>query len=235
MAVQGLEDRNSVRVGNGNRGNRGNGVVSGRTGDTGLRGIARSSWVAGARAEELHTSTLNTAGVTGRAVGVLLVSILLGNGAIIARVSVDDGANGAKFLSTLDLQATEESAVLDDDNLASQVNASVNQILVVLERAVVGIDKRAGDVAAGRVPMEGWDAAVETSRRVVLEDILGERGVEGDAPGLGVLLLLQQGETVVKGVVEVGVVGDNGGLDAPFLPLIPSPLSLWRMLVNEIM
>lgn len=48
--------------------------------------------------------------------------------------------------------------------------------------AVVDEDEGDGDVSAGRVAVEGRDAVSEVRRGVLVEDVLGERGIEDDVP-----------------------------------------------------
>lgn len=53
--------------------------------------------------QELDTAALHTARLAGRAVGVLVVAVLLGHLAVVAGVAVHDDADHTHFLRTLDL------------------------------------------------------------------------------------------------------------------------------------
>lgn len=74
--------------------------------------------------------------------------------------------------------------------------------------------------------MEGGNAVVECRGWVFLQYVLGQGSLEVDGPGLGLFRLRKQGQTVVNGVVDVDVVGNDLGVYAPALPLVPSPLGL---------
>lgn len=183
--------------------------------------------VAGAHAEILYAAALDAAWLSGRAIRVGLVAVLLGDFAIVARVAVDEDAGHAELLRALDLETAEDAAVLGNGNLALEVDTGAEDILVVEICAVVDVDVLGGDVAAGRVAVEGRDAVLGVGGGVVLEDVLGQGGLEGDIPGVGVTLgLLQQRKAVVNGVVDVDVVGGDAGVEAPGLPLLASPLGL---------
>ncbi len=184
-------------------------------------------------AKKLHTSALHAAGLSSRAIRIGLVAILLGDVAVIAGVAVDEDASHAELLSTLDFEATEDAAVLGNGNLALEVDASIDEVLIVEIGSVVDIDILTGDVAASRVAVEGGNAILGASCGVLLENVFGQRSFKGHVPGVGVALcLLQQRKAVVYGVVDVDVVGGDARLDAPRLPLFASPIGLRECAVS---
>lgn len=74
--------------------------------------------------------------------------------------------------------------------------------------------------------MERRDLVFGSGRGVLFENVFGQRSLEGNVPGFGVARLFQQGDAVVDGIVDVDIIGDDAGLDAPFLPSILGPFSL---------
>ena len=186
-------------------------------------------------AQELNTSSLHTAGVTSRALRVELVAVLLGVLAIVTRVTVDDGGNHAELLGTLNLEASEDAAILGNGNLALELDTSLDEIFEVTVGSVVDIDKGSGDVAAGRVAMESRDPVLEGCSGVILQHIFRQRGVKSDLPTRGLVArALEKGEAMVNGVVGVDVICSYAGLDTPRLPLLPRPLSLVRSSVSPV-
>lgn len=59
--------------------------------------------------------------------------------AIITRVSEDDGSNGAVVLGILDLESAEQATVLDQSNLALDLNAQLDESLKVVNGATASI------------------------------------------------------------------------------------------------
>src|SRR5688572_14635086 len=152
-------------------------------------------------AEELDTATLNTAWVAGRSLRVCLVSVLLRHLTIVTGVRVDDAADHTQLLCPLDFEASEDSTVTCNGNVAFELHASIDKVLVITVGAVVNVDKGAGDIATGGIAVESWDAVLERSCRVILQDILGERCLERNLPVLSVvvlaLLLFEEAKAVV--------------------------------------
>ena len=76
--------------------------------------------------------------------------------------------------------------------------------------------------------MEDGNAVVEGGRWVLVNDVLLERGFEGSVPFFTILCLclFQDGNTGVDGVVEIGIIGYDAGLDTKLLPAVSCPLSL---------
>ena len=54
---------------------------------------------------------------------------------IVARVGKYDGSNGAVILSILDLESAEQATVLDQSNLALDLNAELDEPLKVINGA----------------------------------------------------------------------------------------------------
>ena len=79
--------------------------------------------------------------------------------------------------------------------------------------------------------MEGGNTVGQASRGVLVNDILDERGFEGDIPGSLVaapLFPLEQGKSVLGRIVDVDMVGGDVGLQPKLLPPVSSPLCLSR-------
>lgn len=191
-----------------------------------MRDINKYLRVARTRAQKLNASTLYTAGVSCRSLGIGGVAVFFGNFTIITRVAVYQDANSTKLLRTLNFEASEDSSISGNGNLSLEVDTGGNQIRVILICSVVDIDKRTSNVSAGRVAVKGWDPVLGRRGGIVFKSILGQRCLERDIPGFGVARLLQQRDAVIGGVVDVDIIGDDAGLDAPFLPPLFSPLSL---------
>ena len=109
-------------------------------------------------------------------------------------------------------------AVADEDDLVLDADAEAGEFFEVGERAVVGVDDRAGDVAGGRESVEGGQDA-----RVVLEgvaavfggiDVLG-RGAGHELVAAGV----EGFDEDAGGLVEQDFVGDDAGFEAGGLEL----------------
>lgn len=79
------------------------------------KGDLRVSW---AHTEELHAPALNAAWVSSRPFGIGLIAIGFSDFAIITGVTVNQDANHAKVLCTLDLEASENAAIFCNGNLA---------------------------------------------------------------------------------------------------------------------
>lgn len=186
----------------------------------------KCSRVARARAQELDASALYAAGVTSRALRIGSVAVFLGDLAIIARVAVDEDTYHAELLGALDLETSKDASIPGNGNLSLEVNASLDQVCKVSVRSIVDIDKGAGDIAAGRVAVERRDLVLGSSGGVFFKNVLGQRSLECNVPGSGVARLFQQGDAVVDRVVDVDIIGDNAGLDAPFLPSVLGPFGL---------
>lgn len=184
------------------------------------------SRVARARAQELNTSALYAAGIPSGSFRIGSVAVFFGNLPIIAWVAIDQDANQAKFLGALDLEASEDASVFGDGNLPLEIDAGVDKILVILVGSVVDVYKGASDVAAGRVAVESWDLVLGGGGGIFFKNVFDQGCLECDTPGFGVTRLLQQGDAVIDGVVDVDIVGDDAGLDAPFLPPVLGPLGL---------
>lgn len=146
--------------------------------------------VARSDAEILHTSTLNAARLASRAIGISLVAILFGDFAVIAGVAVDEDASHAEFLGALDLEATEDAAVLGNGNLALEVNAGLDEVVIVVIGSVVDINVLGSDVAAGRIAVEGRDAVLGTGCWVLFENVFGQGSLKGYIPRVRVTLCL---------------------------------------------
>lgn len=58
---------------------------------------------------------------------------------IITRISKYDGSNGAVVLSILDLEPAEQATVLDQSNLALDLNAELDESLKVINGATASI------------------------------------------------------------------------------------------------
>lgn len=58
---------------------------------------------------------------------------------IITRVSKDDSSNGAVVLSILDLETAEQATVLDQSNLALDLNAELDESLKIINGATASI------------------------------------------------------------------------------------------------
>ena len=179
------------------------------------KGEGQSLRVAGADTQELHASALDAARLARWSIWIRLKSVFLRDATIIARVTVHDNTDHAQVLRALDLEATEDATILDDSNLAFQVDIGFEQIIVVLVRPVVGIDKLCSHVATGRVAVEGRDAVVQAGGGIFFENVFGQRGFEGDVPGVGLLRLFQQSQAVIRWEVLIYLVCSNMGLDAP--------------------
>jgi hypothetical protein len=74
--------------------------------------------------------------------------------------------------------------------------------------------------------VERWDLVFGSGGRILLQNVFGQRGLERNVPGLGVARLFQQRYAMIDGVVDVDIIGDDAGLDAPFLPPVLGPFGL---------
>jgi hypothetical protein len=109
----------------------------------------------------LDAATLNTTRLSGGPIRVRCDAILCSDFAIIARVTVHDTAEHAQLLCTLDLEASEDAAVLGQRNLSSQADVRCLQLFEVPVCAVVYEDVRGRDIAGRTVAMESRDARCE--------------------------------------------------------------------------
>lgn len=167
-----------------------------------------------------------------RAIWIIVITVLLRDLTIVTRIAVDQDANHTELLSTFNFEPAVDAAIFSNGNLALELNASVDKILVVLVTAVVDEYKRRGDVARGRISVECRDAVLESRGGVIVNNILLEGCLEDDIPVLGLLGFLQQAKTVVERVVDVDIVGDNLRLDTELFPLVPGPLGLQLSALN---
>jgi hypothetical protein len=160
-------------------------------------------------AQELCTSTLDTAWVSCRSFRIRLVSVLFGSLAIIAGIAVDEDTNHAQLLSALDLEATEDSSILGNGDLALEVNTSFDEILEVLEGAVVDVNDGSSNISAGSIAVEDRDSVLERCRGVLRDDIFFKGSLEGGRPVVSVLGLLQERNAGINRVVDVNIIRDD--------------------------
>ena len=78
--------------------------------------------------------------------GALRVNIA-GKVAVVAGIRIDDAADGAVLRSDLRFNASERVAVTHDNDLAAHIDPAARQFLIILLRAVVGVDELSDDVA----------------------------------------------------------------------------------------
>jgi hypothetical protein len=91
-----------------------------------VKGANKYARVARARTQKLDTSTLHTTGVPGRPFRISNVAVFFSNFTIIARVAVYQDTNHAKFLGTLNLEASEDASIFGNGNLSLEVDAGGN-------------------------------------------------------------------------------------------------------------
>ena len=178
-------------------------------GKIGRGGDAGSLGVAGIDGEELHGAALDGGGRAPGAVGVDVAAEV----AVVGGVGVDEDAFGSVLLGDVDLDAAEVASVADEDDLVLDADAEFGELLEVGERAVVGVDDGAGDVAGGRGAVEGGEDA-----RVVLEGVAAEfGGVDVLGSGAGHELVaggVEGFDEDLDGLVEEHLVGNDLGLEA---------------------
>ena len=116
-------------------------------GPFGRRGVARPE------REELDAPALDRRAGPERAVGI---DVALGV-AVVGRVGVDQDARRPALLGVADLQAAEELAVADQDDLVLDVDPQLLEGGEVLGPAVVRVDDLPGDVARDAVAVEGGE------------------------------------------------------------------------------
>lgn len=117
--------------------------------------------------------------------------------AIVRRVGIDQHTTGAVVLGEVDLDATEVSAITDQDDPALKRDAGSDEALEVGETAVVRVDNLAGDIAGRRGAVEaGQDTGV------VLR-------VAGGAAGYGVNVLGARARQERRSLGVNGVDGDG--------------------------
>jgi len=153
VAVESLENRQCILVRDRNARDARDIRLSGATRDAGFRRITGSGWVTRCDAQELGASALHTAGLTRRALGVLLHAFLFSNFSIVTRVGIEDHTDGTQLLGPFHLEAPEDTAIPCDGDLALQVDASLDE---------------------SGVAVESWDTRVEAGGGVFLEDVLYE-------------------------------------------------------------
>jgi hypothetical protein len=90
-----------------------------------------------------------------RAIGALRED-LAGEIAVLARIRVDDAADGAVFGRHLRLDPAPAPSVARDHDLPLHVDAELRQLLVVLRRPVVHVNELRGHVAVSGVGVERW-------------------------------------------------------------------------------
>src|SRR5262249_7213404 len=97
----------------------------------------------------------------------------------------DEYPKGPTFLGVVDLQAAEELAVADQDDLALDVDAQFLQGGEVLRPSVIDIDDLTGCTAGDSVTIEGTECPA--ARRVF---VMGDRRlIARQGPGHGALEL----------------------------------------------
>ena len=114
--------------------------------------------------------------------------------AIVPGISEDDAANCASFLSSLDFQTTEDTAILDQGNGAVDVDTYdqysfkeeawirrtfLGERIEVALATVTSVHIFASNIAADRETVERWDFVTENRVRVTFNDVFLEVGLEG--------------------------------------------------------
>lgn len=185
--------------------------------------------VARGKTQKLRAPSLHTARLTSRAIRVFLYALLLCHVSIIARIRVKNDTNGTQLLRSLDLQAAENAAIASNDDFAFQVDAGLYEVLVILVSTVVGVHKLTSGVATGGIPVKSRNSVFKASSWVFVQDVLCQRGLEGNLPFRSIqrAACVQDLEAVVNRPVEVDVVVDDGGCNAPLLPFLLGPGSLF--------
>ena len=77
--------------------------------------------------------------------------------------------------------------------------------------------------------MEGRNAIIEAACRILINNILRQRRLEGNLPSrraILLLLLLKESKAVINRIVDIDVIGHNLRLDTKLLPLLFCPNSL---------
>ena len=216
-AAHGREQRLGVAVGNRQRGNLRQrlGVRECEARRAGDRRLTRCERVAGVHRQVERTAALHAVLVAHRAIGEHLVHEV----AVIARIGVDDAADGAVLRRDLRLRAAERPAVARNDDGALDRDAGSLEFLVVLGTAVVHVDQRTGDVAVDRVGVVGGQLlGLLTRGRINRHDRLFERRGEAGRRG--------QFEQAFLRCREQHVIGFELGVPAPLAEPRQHPLGI---------
>ena len=115
-----------------------------------FRGVSGGCWVPRAKAEELHTSTLDGLVVPCGAFRVFFVASFGGDSKVVGGVGVDDYTEGAEFLGSLDLEAAEDPTISGNHNRPFDGDVVGEEGIIVREGAVVGEDQGASNVPTER-------------------------------------------------------------------------------------
>ena len=113
--------------------------------------------IAGHVREEQHRSALNRRRRAHRPVGIHIARHV----AVVARIGVDEHADGAAILRLLDLQPAERAAVANQRDLAFDRDAHARQAREVGRRAVVHVDDLALGAARRAVAVERREHAFD--------------------------------------------------------------------------
>src|SRR6185436_4628948 len=134
-----------------------------------------SQWIAGMERHVRHRAALRAAvgPVSPLGIGIALAV------AVLARVGVDDAADGAVLGGELGLDAAPGATIAGEDDLAADVDAAPGQLVVVGGDALIDEDQLAGDVAVDRIGVVGGERLAGLRRGGVLrEGRLAERRCE---------------------------------------------------------
>ena len=129
----------------------------------GRRAPARRSRIARVLLHLHHAAALDA---LLRTIGTLREHVAL-EVSVVARVGVDQAADGAVLVRELRLDAAPAVAVARDDDLALHADAHLRELLVVLGHAVIRVDERRGDVAVGGIGVEGRQLAGLAAGRIL--------------------------------------------------------------------
>ena len=136
----------------------------------------------------LDRAALDPVGGAQRPLGVGIALAI----AVISRIGIDQGPDGAMLFGQLRLQTAPALAIAGDDNLALDRNAQPFQRQIVFGHTVIDIDKIARDIAVALIGDIGRQGLVGLGRGGILRD---GRFMQGGAEGLGTqeLQLFRQG------------------------------------------
>ena len=140
-----------------------------------LGGPAGRERISGRAGEIEHAAALHA---IGRAEGTAREDVA-GEVTVVARIGIEDAADGAVFVRQRRLDAAPGDAVAHDHDLAFHVDALRAQVFVILRQAVVGIDERRGDIAGGGEGVVGRKLAAFV--RIL---VAGDGGLFQASPGL---------------------------------------------------
>src|SRR5271168_5399889 len=211
------EQRLRIGVGEWQHGNLGDaGSVCGGVVRGGGIAAVEPERIAGKRAGKIfHAAALDAVGRAHGAGGKDVVHKI----AVVARIGIDEAADGAMVRGEFGLDAAPDAAVAGDGDCAFYGDAHAFEFLVIVGAAVVDVDEGAGDVAIGGVDVIGGELFA-LLRGGGIDGDVGLFQLGGEAGGRGELDHAALG----RGIEHVE--GFDVGVPTPFLELGENPLGI---------